>query len=166
MVFIFISASFKYRYTDFWIMLHLSMMQERTWWWTSVSAPWQAEHTVLDFPAWPVHSSHHAPHGVPPQDGDAQVLAGLSVIDELVVVFSSALEGQSVVQHPQVPQQTWIGNDDDPRSSGFACSGQICVDEAVFHPLFTQQWSESILLQGGVFSLAHGQRHWQRIALK
>lgn len=26
----------------------------------------------LDLPAWSVHSSHHAPLGVPPDDGDAR----------------------------------------------------------------------------------------------
>ncbi len=71
------------------------------------------EQSKLDFPAWPVHPSHHAPHRVPPQDGDAQVLASDSVLHHLAVVISSPfVEGQSVMQLSQVPQQARIGDDD------------------------------------------------------
>lgn len=143
------------------------MRQDRSWWSSALLEPWQARDTVLDFPAWPVHPPHHAPHCVPPQDGDAQVLAGPSVLDDLVVVVSSLMvEGQSVVQRPEVPPHARIGNDNDSLSSGFACSSQVWLAKAVFYPVVTQQWCQSILLQGAVFGLAHGQCHWKCKALQ
>lgn len=123
--------------------------------WSSVTKTWRSAQTVLDFPAWPVNPSHHAPHRVSPQDGDVQVLA--SVIDDLAALVSSPfVEGQSTVERAQVPPQAWISDDDYPRRPGFARRSQIHLAKAVFRHLVTQQRGESILLQGAVFSLAHG----------
>lgn len=98
-----------------------------------------ARKLVLDFPTWPVHPSYHAPHCVPPQDGDAQVLAGTSVLKDLVVVSSLPDKGQPIVQCLQILPQAWIGDDNNPRPFGFACSVQVCVADAVFYPLVTQE---------------------------
>lgn len=110
--------------------------------------------TVLDFPAWPVHSPHHASHVVPPQDGDGLVLA---VFGRLAIGISSPLEeGKSIVQHAQVPPQAGVGHDDHPRPSGFPHGGHLCVVEAGFSRFVAQQRGESVLLQGGVLGLGHG----------
>jgi len=114
--------------------------------------------TVLDLPARPVHPSHHAPHGVPPQDGDVQLLSSISVLGGLAVVVSRALVGgQSIVQHSQVPPKARISsNNDYLRHSGFGPRGQICIAKAIFHRLIAQKWGKSLLLKGSFFSLTHG----------
>lgn len=100
----------------------------------------------LDLPAWPVHSSHHAFHCVPPQDRNAQVLDGL------VGAVGPLLVKSAVQRSPQ----TGTGNDNDPRLSGFDCTGQICFIQIILHPLLAQQRGDGILFQGAVLGLAHG----------
>lgn len=116
----------------------------------------------LDLPAWPVHPSHHAFHCVPPQDGNAQFLDGIGVRCGLVAAAGSLLVKSIVERSPQ----TGTGNHNDSLPSRFACTGQICFIQSILYPLFAQQWGEGILFQGVVFSLAHGQCHWHRIALE
>lgn len=121
---------------------------------------WQsvAVRALLDFPAGPIHPPDHAPHSVPPQNGDVRVLA--------VVVSSPLVDGQSAVQPPQVPPQAWIGDDDYPLPSAFARCCHVCFDQGVFWCLVAQQRDESIPLQGAVVGLAHGQSRCQSVALK
>lgn len=114
----------------------------------------------LDLPAWPVHTSHHAFHCVPPQDRDAQVLDGLLVRSDLVASARSLLVKSVVQRSPQ----TGAGDNNEP--SGFACLRRICFVRTVVRPLFAQERGKGVLFQGVVFSVAHGQCGRQRVALK
>lgn len=129
--------------------------------------------TVLDLPARPIHPSHHAPHRVPPQDGDVQVPSGVSVLDDLAVVVGSPfVDGQSAARRPppqQLPPQARVGDDDHPRAAAFARRGNVAVADGAFGRFVAQQRGVSLLLQGAaaaaVVRLAHGRRRGQGVAL-
>lgn len=66
----------------------------------------------LGFPAWSVHSSHHAPLGVPPDDGDARadVWAFISVFGTQHVPFQSLQHSLQVGVCPHDDlRQAWSG---------------------------------------------------------
>lgn len=122
----------------------------------------QMDWECLDLPAWPVHPSHHAFHCVPPQDGNAQFLDGIGVRCGLVAAAGSLLVKSIAERSPQ----TGTGNHNDPLPSRFACTRQICFIQSTLGLIHAQQGGEGILLQGVVFSLAHGQCHRHRVALE
>lgn len=117
------------------------------------------QETVLDLPAWPVDPAHHAPHGVPPEDGDIQVLAGAPVVHHLVVVVLGPLleERQPAVQRPQVPPHAGVGHHDHPLRPGFAAGRRLHVGKVALLPVVGQQGGQRFLLEGAVLALPQGQ---------
>lgn len=116
------------------------------------------QESVLDLPAWSVHPTHHAPHGVPPEDGDIQVLAGAPVVRHLAVVIGPLLEErQPAVQCSQVPPHGWVGHHDHPLVPGFATGCRLHVGKIALLPVVGKQRGQGILLEGAVLVLPYWQ---------
>lgn len=116
------------------------------------------QESVLDLPAWPVDPAHHAPHGVPPEDGNIQVLAGAPVVRHLVVVLGPLLEErQPAAQRPQVPPRAGVGHHDHPLRPGFAAARRLHVGKVALLPVVGQQRGQRFPLEGAVLALPQGQ---------
>lgn len=114
--------------------------------------------SVSDLPARPVDPTHHAPHGVPPEDGDTQVLAGAMVFHHLVIVISPLLEErQPTVQCPQVPPHGWVGHHDHPLRPASATGRRLPVSKVALLSVVSQQRGERFLFEGAVLALPDGQ---------